>query len=44
MLAFGLITPLAGALLATVMLNAIVSVTFKKAFMLGSELEIAARR
>ena len=41
MLAFGLITPLAGALLATVMLNAIVSVTFKKAFMLGSELEIA---
>ena len=41
LLALGLITPLAGALLATVMLNAIVSVTFKKAFMLGSELEIA---
>ena len=34
-------TPLAGALLATVMINAIVSVTLKKAFMLGSELEIA---
>jgi hypothetical protein len=28
-------------MLATVMLNAIGSVTFKKAFMLGSELEIA---
>ena len=41
LLALGLITPLAGALLATVMLNAIVSVSFKKAFMLGSELEIA---
>src|SRR5947208_7438475 len=44
LLALGLITPVAGALLATVMLNAIVSVTFKKAFMLGSELEIAAQR
>jgi len=41
LLALGLITPVAGALLATVMLNAIVSVSFKKAFMLGSELEIA---
>jgi putative oxidoreductase len=41
LLALGFVTPLAGALLATVMLNAIASVTFKKAFMLGSELEIA---
>ena len=41
LLALGLATPLAGALLATVMINAIGSVTFKKAFMLGSELEIA---
>jgi putative oxidoreductase len=41
LLALGFVTPLAGALLATVMLNAIVSVTLKKAFMLGSELEIA---
>jgi len=40
LLALGFVTPLAGALLATVMINAIVSVTFKKAFMLGSELEI----
>jgi putative oxidoreductase len=41
LLALGFVTPLAGALLATVMINAIGSVTFKKAFMLGSELEIA---
>jgi len=41
LLALGLVTPLAGALLAIVMINAIGSVTFKKAFMLGSELEIA---
>jgi putative oxidoreductase len=41
LLALGLATPLAGAMLATVMINAIASVTFKKAFMLGSELEIA---
>lgn len=41
LLALGLATPLAGVMLATVMINAIVSVTFKKTFMLGSELEIA---
>jgi putative oxidoreductase len=41
MLALGFLTPFAGALLAIVMLNAIGSVTFKRAFMLGSELEIA---
>src|SRR5919197_5442926 len=41
LLALGFVTPLAGALLAVVMLNAIGSVTFKRAFMLGSELEIA---
>ena len=41
LLALGLLTPLAGALLATVMINAIAAVTFKKAFMFGSELEIA---
>ena len=41
LLAFGLATPLAGAILATVMINAIASVTFKRAFMFGSELEIA---
>jgi putative oxidoreductase len=41
LLALGFVTPLAGALLATVMINAIASVTFKKGFMLGSELEIA---
>jgi putative oxidoreductase len=40
LLALGFATPLAGALLATVMINAIASVTFKKAFMFGSELEI----
>jgi putative oxidoreductase len=41
LLALGFATPLAGALLATVMINAIASVTLKKGFMLGSELEIA---
>jgi len=41
LLALGFVTPLAGALLAMVMINAIASVTFKKGFMLGSELEIA---
>jgi putative oxidoreductase len=41
LLALGFLTPVAGALLAIVMLNAIGSVTFKRAFMLGSELEIA---
>jgi putative oxidoreductase len=41
LLALGFATPLAGALLATVMINAIASVTFKRAFMFGSELEIA---
>jgi putative oxidoreductase len=40
LLALGFATPLAGALLATVMINAIASVTFKKAFMFGSELEL----
>jgi putative oxidoreductase len=41
LLALGFLTPLAGALLAVVMINAIVAVTFKRAFMFGSELEIA---
>jgi putative oxidoreductase len=41
LLALGLATPLAATLLAIVMINAIGSVTFKKGFMLGSELEIA---
>jgi putative oxidoreductase len=41
LLALGFATPLAGVLLATVMINAIAAVTFKRAFMLGSELEIA---
>jgi putative oxidoreductase len=41
LLALGFATPLAGALLAIVMINAIASVTLKKGFMLGSELEIA---
>ncbi len=40
LLALGFATPLAGALLAIVMINAIASVTFKKGFMFGSELEI----
>jgi putative oxidoreductase len=41
LLALGLATPLAGVLLAIVMINAIGSVTLKRAFMLGSELEVA---
>jgi putative oxidoreductase len=41
LLTIGLATPLAGTLLAIVMINAIGSVTLKRAFMLGSELEIA---
>jgi putative oxidoreductase len=41
LLALGLATPLACALIAIVMLNAIGSVTFKRdAFLLGSELEL----
>jgi putative oxidoreductase len=40
LLVFGLATPLAAALLATIMINAIASVTFKKGFMFGSELEL----
>jgi putative oxidoreductase len=40
LLALGFATPLAAVLLATVMINAIASVTFKRAFMLGSELEL----
>lgn len=40
LLALGLATPLAGALIAIVMINAIATVTFKRAFMLGSELEL----
>ena len=41
LLALGFATPLAGTLIAIVMINAIASVTFKRGFMLGSELEIA---
>jgi putative oxidoreductase len=41
LLALGLITPLACAAIAIVMLNAIFAVTLKRAFMLGSELELA---
>jgi putative oxidoreductase len=41
LLAVGFLTPLAGTLLAIVMINAIGSVTLKRTFMLGSELEIA---
>jgi putative oxidoreductase len=40
LLALGFATPLAGALLAIVMINAIRSVTLKPGFMLGSELEL----
>lgn len=40
LLALGFATPLAATLLAIVMLNAIGSVTFKRGFMLGSELEL----
>ena len=41
LLALGLLTPLACALIGVVMLNAIFSVTLKRAFMAGSELELA---
>src|SRR5215218_9586849 len=41
LLALGWLTPVACLLIATVMINAIGSVTFKRAFMLGSELELA---
>jgi putative oxidoreductase len=41
LLALGFATPLAAALLAIVMVNAIGAVTFKRGFMLGSELELA---
>jgi len=40
LLALGLLTPLACTVLAIVMLNAIVAVTLKRQFMLGSELEL----
>ena len=41
LLALGLLTPLACAAIAIVMLNAIFSVSLKRAFMAGSELELA---
>ncbi len=41
LLALGLLTPFACALIAIVMLNAIFSVTLKREFMAGSELELA---
>jgi putative oxidoreductase len=40
LLALGLLTPLACAAIAIVMLNAIFSVTLKRGFLLGSELEL----
>jgi putative oxidoreductase len=40
LLALGLLTPLACTAIAIVMLNAIFSVTLKRAFLLGSELEL----
>jgi putative oxidoreductase len=40
LLALGLLTPFACALIAIVMLNAIFAVTLKRQFMLGSELEL----
>ena len=40
LLALGLLTPLACTALAIVMLNAIFAVTLKRAFLLGSELEL----
>jgi len=40
LLAFGFLTPVAGTLLAIVMLNAIAAATPKKQFLLGSELEL----
>ena len=41
LLALGLLMPLACAAIAIVMLNAILAVTLKRAFLLGSELELA---
>ena len=41
LLALGLLTPLACAAIAVVMLNAIFVVTLKRSFMAGSELELA---
>jgi putative oxidoreductase len=41
LLALGLLTPFACAAIAVVMLNAIFAVTLKRAFMAGSELELA---
>jgi len=41
LLAVGFLTPLAGTLIAIVMINAIGAVTFKRAFLFGSELELA---
>src|SRR5205814_2724562 len=41
LLALGFVTPLARALLATVMVNAIAPGTSKKAVMLGAEVEVA---
>jgi putative oxidoreductase len=41
LLALGLLTPLACAAIAIVMLNAIFAVTLKRGFLLGSELELA---
>ena len=41
LLALGLVTPLACAAIAVVMLNAIFVVTLKRSFMAGSELELA---
>ena len=41
LLVLGLATPLACGLIAVVMLNAIFSVTLKRAFMAGSEIELA---
>ena len=40
LLALGLLTPLACAAIAIVMLNAIFAVTLKRGFMLGSEIEL----
>src|SRR5919201_5633864 len=41
LLALGLATPLACGMIAVIMLNAIFSVTLKRAFLAGSELELA---
>jgi putative oxidoreductase len=40
LLGFGFLAPVAGTLLAIVMLNAIAAATLKKQFLLGSELEL----